>query len=113
MPLCFRLCVLIGCGLVALGCQRRADFAFSGTLEVTEHAVGARVAARIAALAVDEGDEVRAGQVIATLDRYEQMAREHERNRQLAGRGGVAKETLEHSQLALDDQQIVAPIDGT
>lgn len=106
----FFLTVLAVC---MIGCHRPPSLHFSGTLEVTEHAVGARVSARIATLAVDEGDEVKADQLIATLDRYDQMEREFQRNTQLAASGGVAKEALEHSALALEDQKIISPIDGT
>jgi len=40
----------------------------NGTIEATETDVSTKVAGRILSLAVDEGDEVKAGQLIATLD---------------------------------------------
>lgn len=99
-----------------LGCTRllgTGPRTFSGTIEVTEHAVGARAAGRLVTLTVDEGDEVTVGQVLGTLDRFEQAEREHQRNTQLVKSGGVAQEEFEHSKLSLEDQQIVAPVAGT
>ncbi len=95
-----------GCGR---GEQRQT---FSGSLEMTEHLLGARVAGRIATVAVKEGDEVEPGQLLATLDRYEQTKRDHQRTLQLQKQGGFSDQAVEQAALAMEDQEIRSPIRG-
>ncbi len=85
---------------------------YSGTLEITEHAVGARAAGRIGELLVKDGDAVTKGQRLAVLDRYEQFKKEYERALMLFKTGGVDRQTLEHAQIAMEDQEILSPVDG-
>jgi HlyD family secretion protein len=85
---------------------------FTGTLEFTEHEVGARVPGRLSSLSVDEGDEVHQGQMIATLERYEQNKKDYERLLQLSSQGGATRQSVEQAELSLQDQQIVSPVDG-
>jgi len=85
---------------------------FSGTLELTEHAIGAKVAGRIATLAVKEGDEVKKDELLGTLDRYAQALRDHERAQRLLKEGGATQQSLEYAVLSLDDQMIASPVDG-
>lgn len=97
------------------GCDRlRSDEAlsFSGTLELTEHNVGARVAGRIVTLDVDEGDQVKKGAMIATLDRHDQARRDYERTLRIFEQGGATRQAVELAELALQDQAVVSPIDG-
>ena len=84
----------------------------SGTVELTEHNVGARTAGRVTELFVDEGDTVKKGQVLATLDRYDQAKRDYVRTEQLFKQGGTTQQLLEEAQLTLEDQQAVSPVDG-
>ena len=101
--------------LVLTGCQELGTgtaLKFSGTLEWTEHALGARGAGRLASVSVDEGQEVKKGQAIATLDRFDQARKDYERTRQLYEDGGATRQELEHAALARDDQEIVSPLDG-
>lgn len=101
--------------LLGAGCDRfRGDpgLHLSGTLELTEHAVGARAAGRLQRLLVDEGQAVKAGEVLGTLDRYEQTSRDYERVSSLYKQGGTTEQTVEQAALALDDQRIVSPVDG-
>jgi HlyD family secretion protein len=104
--------IIFLCCLTFLGCDPMNQSKFSGTLEVTEHALGVKVPGRIATLTVEEGDEVKAGQVLATLDRYEQVKKDHERSQNLLNEGGTSQQTLEYAALSLDDQQVISPIDG-
>ncbi|MBP9854946.1 MAG: efflux RND transporter periplasmic adaptor subunit [Candidatus Omnitrophica bacterium] len=85
---------------------------FSGTLELTEHSLGAKANGGIVTLSVDEGDEVKAGQQLATLDRYVQAKKDYERMASLVAQGGATQQSLEYAALTLDDQQIISPIDG-
>lgn len=97
------------------GCGYRSDFAemkFSGTLELTEHALGAKVAGRLMTVNVDEGKMVKQGQQLATLDRYQQNVRDYQRVENLFKQGGATQQDLEHAALAMEDQQIISPIDG-
>ena len=86
--------------------------AFSGTLEMDEHSVGARVSGRITTLNFEEGQSVKAGQLLATLERYEQAKRDNDRTKKLFQVGGASDQNLEQSDLILQDQQIVSPVNG-
>ena len=100
---------------IAASCDRlsgRAHLRLSGTLELTEHAIGAPVPGRLQTLAVDEGDAVQAGQLLATLERYEQARRDYGRLVGLAKAGGASDQAVEQAALALADQRIVSPVDG-
>jgi HlyD family secretion protein len=85
---------------------------FSGTLELTEHSVGARVSSRLVSLQVDEGDQVSKGQLLATFDRYAQAERDYRRTLGLFEHGEINRVTLEQAELALDDQRVISPVDG-
>ena len=109
-----KLIFLMGIFLI-LGCSAKDELfntRYSGTLELTEHVLGAKVAGRLTTLSVKEGDSVKASQVIATLDRYEQTKKDYERTVDLLKTGGANAQTLEYAQLAMEDQQIIAPVDG-
>ena len=110
-----RLVALIFTLLAASSCDRLMGLShmkFSGTLELTEHGLGARAAGRLDTLLVDEGDVVRKGQLLATLDRYEQTKKDYERTLKLYERGGATQQAVEQAGLALTDQQIASPVDG-
>lgn len=101
--------------LVSFGCQPKHDsriLKFSGTLELTEHALGSKVAGRVATMTVDEGDYVTSGQLLATMDRYEQAQKDYVRSESLLKKGGATQQSLEYAALLLDDQKIISPIDG-
>lgn len=91
---------------------KHKDFKFSGTLELTEHSVGAKVSGRVTTLLVDEGSEVKKDQEVATLDRFEQNKKDYERLEAFFKEGGANAQEVEHAKLALDDQRIVSPVDG-
>ncbi len=108
------LALVIGL-LAVLGCSAKNDVfstRYSGTLELTEHVLGAKVAGRLTTLNVKEGDMVKASQVIATLDRYEQAKKDYGRTAELLKTGGATTQALEYAQLAMEDQQIISPVDG-
>lgn len=110
-----RLCVFLSAVMIlGTGCanQDAAEMKFSGTLELTEHSLGAKVAGRLVTLNTDEGAVVQKGQEIGTLDRYEQNKRDYERVENLFKQGGATQQDLEHAALTMDDQRIVSPIDG-
>ena len=96
------------------GCRMGGDseILLSGTLEMTEHSVGARVPGRIATLGFDEGQPVTKGQVLATLDRFEQAQRDNERLKRQLGQGGVSQQAVEQGDLSVEDQRVVSPVDG-
>ena len=97
------------------GCDRFAHhdrLTLSGTLEMTEHSVGARVPGRLDTLSVDDGADVTKGQVLATLDRFAQTKKDYDRMRTLFEQGGAMQQAVEQAQLAVDDQQVVSPVDG-
>ena len=109
-----KIMLMIALGLI-VGCSPKQDAfntKYSGTLELTEHVLGAKVAGRLTTLDVKEGDMVKASQVLATLDRYEQAKKDDERVSELLKSGGSNAQALEYAQLAVEDQQIISPIDG-
>ncbi|MDL1872234.1 HlyD family efflux transporter periplasmic adaptor subunit [Deltaproteobacteria bacterium PRO3] len=101
--------------LALSACKRSGDdslLELSGTLEMTEHEVGMPVPGRLAQLLVDEGDAVKRGQLLASLDRFEQARRDYERQVALLARGGGNQQAVEQAELAMEDQRLVAPVDG-
>lgn len=84
----------------------------SGTLELTEHSVGARAPGRLDLVKFEEGGRVQKGELIATLDRFDQTSRDLERTRALFKSGGATRQTLELAELAYEDQSILSPVDG-
>ena len=92
--------------------QKSPERKFSGTLEITEHSLGAKVPGRLMSIAVEEGGQVKKGQIIATLDRWEQMKKDYERVLKLYEQGGTTAQDVEHGLLAWQDQEILSPIDG-
>lgn len=108
------VCALIGAGGLA-GCDALTGgphLKMSGTLEMTEHAVGMPVPGRLQTLTVSDGDEVAKGQLLATLERHEQAKRDYERVTSLLAQGGATQQAAEQAALALADQQILSPVDG-
>ena len=69
-----RIFMLLGILLVIALCwyffstRRSDDLQLIGTVDANEVIVSSRIAGRIQTLAVDEGDDVRAGELIATID---------------------------------------------
>jgi multidrug resistance efflux pump len=99
--------LVVGCGEFG-----ENSLKFSGTLEITEHALGAPVSGRIASVLVDEGDNIKRGDLLATLERHEEAALDYKRAIELYEKGGTTKQAVEQAALALNDQQIVSPVDG-
>jgi HlyD family secretion protein len=101
--------------LILTSCNRSSvpqELRLTGTLELTEHSVGARVAGTIVELNVKEGDEVKRGQVLAILDRFDQTKRDYERAEMNLKSGGGSEQAAELAKLDFGDQQIISPIDG-
>ena len=86
---------------------------FSGTLELTEHSLGARASGRIEEVLVNEGAVVKKGDLIARLDRYEQTKKDFERTSELWKAGGTNEQAVEYARLAMEDQEILSPVSGT
>ncbi len=108
---------LIGLLVIVLicGCAQQKDIknmTFSGTMELTEHVLGFKAAGRLVNLFVDEGDLVKKGQLLATLERFEQSKKDFDRIGVLYKNGGANQQSLEYAQLTMEDQQVVSPIDG-
>ena len=101
--------------LFIIGCSQKKDIKslkFSGTLEMLEHSLGAPVPGRVKEILVEEGQNLKKGQIIAYLEHYDQAKRDFSRDEELVGVGGVSKEEYEHDKQAMEDQQVVSPIDG-
>lgn len=105
----FIFSVLIG------GCQPKGNTGIvegSGTLEIWEHAVGPRTAGKVTRLLVNEGDWVKNGQLLATLERYEQKERDFKRAQELLQNKAIPRTHYENAVLDFEDQQILSPVDG-
>jgi len=110
-----RLALGMLCLVILSACknhQVETELNLSGTLEMTEHEVGMPVPGRLSQLLVDEGDEVKKGQLLASLDRFEQNQRDYERQASLLARGGGNQQAVEQAELAMKDQRALAPVDG-
>src|ERR1700733_1008182 len=97
------------------GCAGKKDFkdiTFSGTMEMTEHVLGIKAAGRLTTLNVKEGDDVKKGQLLATFDRFEQNKKDYARVGVLYQNGGANQQSLENAQLAMEDQEVVSPLNG-
>src|SRR5262249_48753783 len=107
--------LLLGFAVLALGCKPRLpknELALSGTLELTEHGVGMPIQGRLAQVLVDEGDEVKKGQLLATLERYGQAEGDDNGLVQLLARGGSNQQAVEQAELTMQDQRILSPVNG-
>ena len=66
------LAIVLVCGVLGFAYVRTRDGAaakpYYGNVDIREVSLGFRVAGRLDSLSVDEGDAVKAGQVLATLD---------------------------------------------
>jgi HlyD family secretion protein len=60
----------------------------------------------------EEGETVTKGQPLARLDRYAQSKRDLDRAARLHGKGGIADQALEQARLAVEDQEVLSPVDG-
>lgn len=101
-------------GPLILSCgSQKTKLHLSGTLEVTEHAVGVRVPGRIVSENIQEGAEVKKGQLLATLEREVQAKKDYDRVSSLFEKGGTTRQAVEQAELTLEDQRVSAPVDGT
>jgi multidrug efflux pump subunit AcrA (membrane-fusion protein) len=110
-----RMIAIIFTLFLMAGCSEPRDLGkmtFAGTLEMTEHVLGAKMPGRVTSVTVKEGDMVQKGQVLATLERYAQALKDHKRTEELFKTGGANAQAVEYAQLALEDQSVISPIDG-
>lgn len=105
--LSFFLITMTGCGG-----NDQTKLTLSGTLELTEHSLGAKASGRLVSLNVQEGSLVKKGQEIGYLDRFEQTQKDLDRTQKLYQQGGATQQDVEYATLAMDDQRIVSPVDG-
>ena len=101
--------------IMIAGCSAQADVfsqKYAGTLELTEHVLGAKVAGRVSSLSVKEGESVKVSQRLATMDRYVQAKKDFERTQELFKTGGATAQAVEYAKLAMEDQQVVSAING-
>jgi len=97
-----------GCSGAASSRQLR----FSGTVEMTEHNVGARVSGKLVKLLVGESDSVRKGELLGWLDRYDKAKRDYDRVSELYKQGGATRQQVEEAELTVEDQRFVSPVNG-
>lgn len=102
------IAALIGVGVLL----NRKSTLLSGTLEMTEHSVGAHAPGRVVEINIEEGQFIRRGDVIAKLDRYEKASRDYERAKELFEAGGITRQALEEAELSRNDQMAISPVDG-
>lgn len=104
----------------------RRPFRYAGTVEATEVSLSSRVPANIAAVAVQEGDEVKKDQVLVRLDcsdykiSADLAAKDFARTERLFKEGSSPQEAYDRAQNRRDDTalkvkwcEIGSPLDGT
>jgi len=109
------LAMTLSTAILICGCTGKKDFkhmTFSGTMEMTEHVLGVKGTGRLTTLNVKEGDMVTKGQLLATFDRFEQNKKDYMRDTVLYQSGGANQQTLENAQLAMEDQEVISPLNG-
>jgi len=74
MPKLFSLVSCFGLLLILTGCQPSDHYQFGGYLEAEQIQVGSRVGGRVAEVLVEEGDDVRPGDVIVKFERVHLVA---------------------------------------
>ena len=79
---------------------------------MTEVYLSPTVPGKLETLTVHEGDTVKAGQRVGTLDRYEQSFRDYNRALRLQASQEYSHQQLEQATLAMRDQQLISTIDG-
>ena len=79
---------------------------------MTEVYLSPAVTGRLSTLDVHEGDPVKKGQLLGTLDRFDQTRRDWERLKSLRASGEAARQQVEHAELAYQDQQLISPLNG-
>ncbi len=72
----------------------------------------AKMAGRVEWVGVEEGDRIKAGQVLVKFDGYEQVKKEYGRLQKLHAQGFVSDVELERAKTAVDNARIVAPFSG-
>lgn len=107
-----KLFLILLAGILGTACASDKPQKFSGTLQLTEYAVGVRSAGRLLTVSVDEGQPVKKGQLLATLDRHEQTQKDLTRLESLYKHGGASEQLLEQARLTVEDQQVLSPVDG-
>lgn len=80
--------IVVGClaGLIAYSQLRPVPQRVSGFIEADEIRVGSRVGGRVAKVHVEEGQEVKEGQLLVEFEPFDLLARETEAARSLAAR---------------------------
>ncbi len=84
--------VAIVLAIIIAGGNGQTDLAASGTVEATEARLGYQVPGRVDSIAAREGDLVRAGDVLAWLDRDEMLARREQAAAQVVAADALLRE---------------------
>jgi HlyD family secretion protein len=103
-------CIFLAVVILFLGTAFSKDTApksFSGRVEVTEVDVNSKVAGKIAELRVAEGENVKAGQVLAVLDSAELKAKEKQALAVLQAAKEQVKQASEAAGLAKDQSSAI------
>ncbi len=92
--------LLISFGYYWFSTDRSQDLVLIGTVDANQVVVSARVSGRIQKLAVEEGTEVKAGDVIAELDTAELAAQERAAAATISSLGSKVQQTLAEEEQA-------------
>lgn len=120
------IAVLAVAGIVAFVAGRRSEFLYAGTVEATTVELSSRLMAVISQVKVNEGDEVKAGDVLVKLSgddvqiAADQAERDYKRAAQLLSSGSIDKASYDLIKYKRDDANlrlswcsVYSPIVGT
>jgi len=84
----------------------------SGVVDAPVYDLGTKLGGKIGVWKVREGDRVRAGQLLAELDSYEQAANDFQRTARLYEQGVMSKQSYDAAKTMFDASRIISPNTG-
>ncbi|MDD4179960.1 MAG: efflux RND transporter periplasmic adaptor subunit [Candidatus Margulisbacteria bacterium] len=84
----------------------------SGVVDAPVYELGTKLGGKIGVWKVREGDRVRAGQLLAELDSYEQAANDFQRTAKLYEQGVMSKQSYDAAKTMFESSRIISPNAG-
>ena len=117
---------VIAAGIIVYVLAKRGEFLYAGTVEATEVDLSSRLSAVIGSVNFNEGDDVKAGEVLVKLNvedidvAYQQAQRDYKRVQELLDAGSTNQENYDRIKFRFEDTAvkeswatIKSPLDAT